>query len=249
MQTDSCYTQTNQKQHWKLHSTNQLLTFQENSSDNSHQKERNQMGKANSKSLFNTIAPIYNLFYNFQKRHYRHILEKAKRDLDLLSYDSLLDVGCGTGALCSVLHENGMTVTGIDPAQKMLMFAKSRQENDGIPFLQADVLQRLPFDDNSFDICFASYVAHGLQKEDRRRMYKQMSRVAKKLVVIHDYNRNRALLTSIVEWLEKGDYFHFIVHAEDEMKNCVSDMKECFSDVKVIDVGTRAAWYICTPKN
>jgi hypothetical protein len=55
------------------------------------------------------------------------------------------------------------------------------------------------------------------------------------------------LLTTIIEWLERGDYFQFIKEAEHEMKNCVFEMKECFSEVKVVDVDYKAAWYICTP--
>lgn len=78
-------------------------------------------------------------------------------------------------------------------------------------------------------------------------MYAEMSRVTKSRVVIYDYNQKRALLTSVIEWLERGDYFQFIKDAENEMKNCVSEMKECFSEVKVVDVDSKAAWYICTP--
>ena len=205
------------------------------------------MSEKKSGSLFNKIAPIYNLFYPMQKRNFRRIIENAKHELDLSDYSSVLDVGCGTGALCSVLHEQGMQVTGLDPAEKMIRFAKERPENHGISFVQGDALERLPFEDKTFDVCIASYVAHGMPHEDRRRMYSQMGRVAKKLVIIYDYNRSRSLLTTAVEWLERGDYFHFIKNAQKELKNCVSDMKACFSDVKVIDVDTRAAWYICTP--
>lgn len=205
------------------------------------------MEEKNSHSLFNGIAPIYNLFYGLQKKNFRRIIESAGSKLNLTQYHSVLDVGCGTGALCSVLHEKGMQVTGVDPAQKMLSFAKSRPENSGIHFLEADAIKPLPFLDNSFDICIASYVAHGLPREDRRRLYQQMSRVAGELVIIYDYNSSRSLLTTVVEWLERGDYFHFIKHAQPEMTDCMNQMKNCFSDVKVIDVDTRAAWYICTP--
>jgi NifB/MoaA-like Fe-S oxidoreductase len=51
-----------------------------------------------------------------------------------------------------------------------------------------------------------------------------------------------------VEWLERGDYFRFIKNAEKEMKDCSQEMEECFSEVKVVNVGERAAWYICKPK-
>ncbi|MDG2835092.1 hypothetical protein P7M40_24720, partial [Vibrio parahaemolyticus] len=93
----------------------------------------------------------------------------------------------------------------------------------------------------------ASYVAHGLQKNERKKLYAEMSRVTKSKVIIYDYNQRRSSLTTIIEWLERGDYFQFIKEAEHEMKNCVFEMKECFSEVKVVDVDYKAAWYICTP--
>lgn len=201
----------------------------------------------NSMLLFNSIAPVYGLFYEMQKSRYGEVIDRVSDELDLTLYDTVLDVGCGTGALCSVLNEKGLLVTGIDPADKMLRIAKKQPENKSITFIQANVLEQLPFASKSFDISIASYVAHGLQKNERKLMYAEMSRVSKNKVIIYDYNQKRALLTSIIEWLERGDYFNFIKEAKEEMEQCVSDMKECFSEVRVVDVDTKAAWYICTP--
>jgi hypothetical protein len=73
-------------------------------------------------------------------------------------------------------------------------------------------------------------------------MYAEMSRVARRLVVFHDYNANRSLLTDFAEWLEGGDYFEFIQTAQ-------SEMERSFPSVRVIDVGPHAAWYVCVPGN
>lgn len=204
------------------------------------------MGRTFSEFLFNLIAPVYGLFFERQRRSFRKVIERAEPVLSLASYRSILDVGCGTGALCSVLGEKGMEVTGIDPAVNMLRVARSRQENLGIDFVCGDVLSRLPFDDQSFDVSIASYVAHGMPREDRKRMYREMSRVTRNIVVIHDYNQRRSLPISLIEWMERGDYFRFIRQAESEMKECVSNMQSCFTDVRVIPVDTRAHWYICS---
>ena len=206
------------------------------------------MGKDEGSRLFDTIAPIYGLFFHWQKQRFLEIIEGMQKDLDLSKYSSVLDVGCGTGALCSVLSDKGLRVTGVDPAARMLSAAKRRSENKGVTFIRASALERLPFEDKSFDIVIASYVAHGLQKEDRKKLYTQMGRLARDKAVIHDYNRNRRPLISLIEWLEHGDYFGFIKAARDEMENCVSDMKQCFAFVRAVDVGPNAAWYICTPR-
>ena len=202
----------------------------------------------NDNFLFNTIAPVYGLFYQKQKQRYREIVRHAARELNLVGNESILDVGCGTGALCSVLHEAGFSVTGVDPAQNMLAVAKRQPENEDIRFLQADALEQLPFADKSFDLSIASYVAHGLQKSERMKLYAEMRRITKVKVILFDYNQNRSLTTSLVEWLERGDYFRFIKNPKGEMESCVSEMEKCFSEVRVIDVDKRAAWYVCTPR-
>ena len=206
------------------------------------------MGKDEGSRLFDTIAPIYGLFFHWQRRRFLRIMEDMQKELDLSGYNTALDVGCGTGALCSVLSDKGLKVTGVDPAARMLSAAGGRPENKGVTFIRASALERLPFEDKSFDIVIASYVAHGLQKEGRKKLYAQMGRLARNKVVIHDYNQNRSPLISLIEWLEHGDYFGFIKAARDEMENCFSDMRQCFAFVQVADVGPNAAWYICTPR-
>jgi len=83
-------------------------------------------------------------------------------------------------------------------------------------------------------------------QDERKRLYAEMSRVTKYKVVIYDYNEKRTLLTTIIEWLEGGGYFHFIKNAESEMRECFIDSCACFSAVQVFDVDSHAAWYICT---
>lgn len=202
-----------------------------------------------SERLFNTIAPIYGLFFNYQRRQFNRSLDQAKPRLDLSKYQSILDVGCGTGALCFVLHENGLSVTGIEPATGMLEIAKKKLTGHNINLLQANILDRLPFADKSFDVSIASFVAHGLKPDERRKMYHEMSRLSRSKVLIYDYNQKRSPLTTLLEWLEQGDYFRFIKHAESEMVNCLSDLKQCFSSVEVVHTTGQASFYICTPQN
>jgi len=192
-------------------------------------------------SVFDNIAPIYGSFFDYQKKHYNTVLENVKKELDFSGYHSIIDVGCGTGALCSVLNQKGLIVTGIDPSQKMIDIAEEKQKNTGIKFINASVLEGLPFEDKSFDISIASYVAHGLNENERAEMYAEMSRITKHLVIIYDYNQNRSVLTNIVEWLERGDYFNFIRKVRQELK-------ENFLEVKMIDVDIRASLYVCEPQ-
>lgn len=203
------------------------------------------MKRKDSTGLFNSIAPIYALFFSYQKRRYAKTLASMQR---FLTYETILDVGCGTGALCSALSERGLSVTGVDPAEEMLAVARRKNNDNTSTFIQADATQELPFTDRQFDVVIASYVTHGMKQEMRTNLYRQMSRVAKQYVIIHDYNASRSPLTSLVEYLEGGDYFHFIKHAQKELQDCVTELQHCFSKVEVVQVGKRANWYICTPQ-
>jgi len=203
-------------------------------------KKPKESGKS---GLFNRIAGVYGWFYEYQLKRYRRILNEQREEFSFKGYESVLDVGCGTGALCQALREEGLTVVGVDEAEQML--AVARKKNPDIEFVQSSGTKRLPFPDHSFDISIASYVAHGLSPQDRKSLYEEMSRVTRHWVILFDYNQNRSLPTSFVEYLEGGDYFHFIQHGRKEMEECVSELNRCFQQVWVMDVDKRAAWYLC----
>ena len=130
----------------------------------------------------------------------------------------------------------GFHVTGIDTSAKMLQAARRKVTHPSARFLHADG-GALPFTDGSFDIVFSSYVLHGLQPDERKNLYREMKRVAKHLVIVHDYNQTRSITTSIVEWAERGDYFRFIQAVEEEMR-------AGFSDLRVIPAADKANWYV-----
>lgn len=208
------------------------------------------MKQKRSERLFNLIAPVYGLFYNYQRNTFIQVLQRMKEVFDPGEFRTLLDIGSGTGALASVLSEQGLRVTALEPAQKMLHIALKKPQNNCVDFVQGDVLSGLPFKDKSFDVSIASYVAHGLHSSQRSILYSEMSRVTRSLVIIHDYNAKRGLLTDIAETLEQGDYFQFIQVAREEMESATrttAPSKLCFSQVHVHDLGGRAAWYVCAP--
>lgn len=188
-------------------------------------------------SLFHNISSIYGLFFNIQMKHFKTVFNNIENELDLSRYKNIIDIGCGTGALCNVLYGQGLSVTGIDPARGMIETAKKRSKNKDIKFIEANVLTGLPFDDKSFDVSISSFVAHGLNKNERQRMYDEMKRISKYLVIIYDYNEHRGLITDIAEWLEGGDYFNFI-------KTIKHELNEKFRDVKIINANVRSALYI-----
>ena len=188
-------------------------------------------------SLFHNISSIYGLFFNIQVKHFTHIFNNLKNRFDLSNYENIIDIGCGTGAMCNVFYEQGLTVTGIDPAEGMIKTAKKKSIGKDIKFIEANMLTGLPFADKSFDVSISSFVAHGLSKNERLIMYDEMKRITKHLVIIYDYNEHRGLITDIAEWLEGGDYFNFI-------KTIKNELNKKFIDVTIIHANIRSALYI-----
>jgi trans-aconitate methyltransferase len=72
------------------------------------------------RKLFDCIAPIYSRYFDFQKRMYQDALQTVASGISLDAYETILDVGCGTGAFAAVMLARGFTVTGIDTSEKML---------------------------------------------------------------------------------------------------------------------------------
>lgn len=187
--------------------------------------------------LFGRIAPVYALFFNVQRRFHGRAFDRVAEQLELKSYRTVLDVGCGTGALCVAWHERGYDVTGVDQETRMIGVSRRKTRGMRIDFLAGDVLQGLPFADDSFDVVIASYVAHGLPPEDRQLMYREMKRLARHLVILHDFNKVRSGLVDFVEALEGSDYVRFIEVVHDEMTGH-------FDEVELIELGGRATWYV-----
>jgi len=187
--------------------------------------------------LFNKIAPVYGMFFNYQVKNYRRVLDKAESNIYIPEHSSFLDIGCGTSALSCALYERGYSVTGVDAASKMIQQAKERNTRNKINFIVGDVLNGLVFNSKSFDIAISSYVAHGMNKVDRKKLYHEASRLAKTMIVFHDYNKKRALVTDMAEWLEGGDYFNFIKIVE-------SELTEFFGRIQVLNVSKSSAWYV-----
>jgi SAM-dependent methyltransferase len=87
---------------------------------------------------------------------------------------TLLDIGCGGGGSSILAYNRGALVSGIDPAEGLLKFARKRVPSGD--FRVGD-MENLPFDDNSFDLVFA---ANAVQySEDRINALKEFSRVCK----------------------------------------------------------------------
>lgn len=83
-----------------------------------------------------------------------------------VDYDSLLDVGCGTGFLIDLLSkQRPARYVGLDLSEKMLEVARGKAIA-GATFV-VGTADRLPFDDNSFDVVTCSQSFHHYPYPDK----------------------------------------------------------------------------------
>lgn len=81
----------------------------------------------------------------------------GKELFDIINHSSnILDIGCGNGKVSNFLYEAGHIVTGVDINKKAI--EKNKRENPAINYQYADITEKIPFPDNSFDVITIPYV-------------------------------------------------------------------------------------------
>jgi len=109
------------------------------------------------------------------------ITERLERRLILdLASDvrgrSVLDVGCGDGALAVELRKRGAAVTGIDASDSMIEAARARAKAEGVDIaFQAAAVEHLPFPPESFDVAVAVTILCFV--DDAAPAFREMARV------------------------------------------------------------------------
>jgi len=185
--------------------------------------------------IFNFIAPVYGYVDSGLQKSFSISAELLNKEIPLKGL-KILDVGCGTGAwLTSLSKYNPAECVGVDFSDKMLKEAKEKHPNFRFEKARAEDLGI--FKDNEFDIVTASYVLHGVTKEPRAAILKEMKRVAKQFVIIHDFYGKTAAFVQFLEFMERSDYKYFKKHFHQEMK-------DHFSENTLIDTKTGTGLYI-----
>ena len=91
---------------------------------------------------------------------------------------NILDIGCGSGRLCSFLQEKEVNYTGCDSSSKLLSLAQKKFPRNNFVFGD---FRDLPFEDKSFDLVFAIASFHHLMDfKDQKKGVAEMARVLKK---------------------------------------------------------------------
>jgi SAM-dependent methyltransferase len=132
-------------------------------------------------------AVSYEKWFNDPRN--RFVVELEKRlMLDLLKPvrgETLLEIGCGTGAALLTFLDCGIQITGLDPSPYMLDIASKNVGNRAD--LHRGFAEDLPFEDNSFN--YACLITTLEFVEDPKRALEEACRVAKDRIFIGVLNR------------------------------------------------------------
>ena len=110
--------------------------------------------------------------------------ENLTRDLDQtvtqdvlvdLHFNSILEIGCGTGKNTSFYTQIGEQVQAVDFSQGMIEKAKEKVNAENVKFSMMDITKQWVFDDGSFDLIVCNLVLEHI--EDISFVFSEASRV------------------------------------------------------------------------
>jgi SAM-dependent methyltransferase len=176
--------------------------------------------------------------------------EEAADLAAIQSGESVLEVGCGTGALtrrARLRAGSTAVVCGIDPSPEMIEVARRKAARAGLRIdYRVAAIEALPFADASFHVVLSSLMMHHLPDDLKALGLAEVRRVLKpggRLLIV-DMKRPSGRLSRLA--------LPLMVHSE--MNHGVQDLSPVieaagFSDVKVAirASGTSASWLPACP--
>ncbi len=187
------------------------------------------------KFIFNLIAPVYYLIDKGTNKNYKEMAALLNNQIPLKGKD-VLDVGCGTGSwITSLANYKLKNATGSDFSQRMILQASENNKQINCVLQKDNSLNIFP--DKSFHLVTATFVLHGMKSAKRIELLKEMKRLAKDYVVIHDFYKGSSLMVSLLEFLERSDYINF--------KKCFkTEMSQMFSETFIVEGENGNALYV-----
>ncbi|MBE5872741.1 MAG: methyltransferase domain-containing protein [Lachnospiraceae bacterium] len=143
---------------------------------------------------FTKAAEIYETdhagIYEMCKDDYPYISSELEKE----EYHDLLDCGCGTGPMISLLYEKDPAkhYTGLDITPRMIEVGKSKNL-EGVDWIVGDC-ENLPFDENTFDAIICSNSFH--HYPNPQKFFDSVKRVLRPggRLILQDYTAPKLIL-------------------------------------------------------
>lgn len=108
---------------------------------------------------------------------YEELLNEIVAVLNIHTGEKILEAGCGTGNLALKIKSAGASVVGLDNCREALGIYKLKDSNAII--VEADLLDSLPFSDNSFDKIVMNNVLYAFPYHVQLTILKELKRILK----------------------------------------------------------------------
>lgn len=128
----------------------------------------------NTREAYNSWASQYDTNENKT----RDLEARALRDiLATISFESCLEIGCGTGKNTEWLVQRSQHITAIDLSEEMLSKAKQKIQTDKIDFISFDINNDWNFSDRTYDLISFSLVLEHIENLDHifKEVYKKLN--------------------------------------------------------------------------
>ncbi|GBD94901.1 demethylrebeccamycin-D-glucose O-methyltransferase [bacterium BMS3Abin05] len=128
----------------------------------------------------------------YDGRFYRRFIDPNLQEVREIIADylpnraSLIDIGCGTGALLFHLAPKCSRLIGIELSPRMIDSANTEKRNrrlNHVEFRLADASRLSMFKDREFDAAVTSMVLHEMPQSARRPVIREMKRIARQLII------------------------------------------------------------------
>ena len=168
-------------------------------------KKKSDDYKEESKEKFNKQAEKFDS--GIGGKHSRELYADVLHKLDQFSFNTLLDVGCGTGNLLSLISSKyEVQLSGVDISKNMLEIAQDKLGEKAD--LRVGDSENLPFDDDTFDIVTCTDSFHHYPRPEN--VLKEMKRVLKpkgRLLIVDPYAPTpfRQLVNIYMHFNKSGD--------------------------------------------
>lgn len=167
--------------------------------------------------------------FNYYPKFWQPVIPTFRQHWSLTKDSSLLDVGCAKGFMLHDLKNliPGIRVKGIDISEYAIEHAMPDVAND----VQVASAEKLPFEDDSFDVVISINTVHNLEREECGKALQEIERVSRKGAFItvdayrneeekermYAWNLTAKTIMTVEEWVAlfkevgyTGDYYWFI---------------------------------------
>lgn len=131
--------------------------------------------------VFDEVGETLSTFANWVPG-YTSWAQELTQHADIDSTTRLVDIGCGTGRFLSAVRrkEPGADLVGIDEDRDSVTLAKRRlATTTGNIEIKRSRLDRMPFEDNEFEIATLSFVLRTIPRRERWRLLRETARIVR----------------------------------------------------------------------